>query len=183
MRIGHTPKSTAIRFCSGRAPCAKKGKTAGAQELPQPCALKSNSLAALKLSTASACSPSKHHLTVIVLFWAVALATAKVGASGRDFGNIFRDYLWAAPCLVVLKLSTASASSQNTFRPFPNYFASLGDKGAKRHPEIHTYFSRGVTTATWPESMASKLLGLAFKNLGWVLTGSHQASTYHPLEK
>ena len=137
MRIGSTRKSTAIRLCLARAPRPKKQNPRARQELAQPCALKNNSLAApfvaLKLSTASAFSPSPNHLTVIILFWAVAPATKKVGARAWDLGNIFRDYLWAAPCLVVLKLSTASASSPNAFRPWATLFLQGGD---------HSYLAR-----------------------------------------
>ena len=73
------------------APPKQRQNPRARQELAQPCALKNNSLAAplvaLKLSTASAFSPSQNYLTVIILFH----------KTGRREGLRFGEYLSRLP--------------------------------------------------------------------------------------
>ena len=53
------------------------------------------------------------------------------GASRADATLCLKEYLWASPSFLVLKLSTASASSQNVFRPWAKLFGKSSGQGGK----------------------------------------------------
>ena len=128
MWTGSTHKLTAIQFFEQavllRKRSARGRVNADAVLCLRLCLWVAPSFLVLKLSTASPFAPSTDNLNCDQNKLAAALLK-KRSARGRvnaDAVLCLGKYLWAAPSFLVLKLWTASASSQNAFRPWAKLF-------------------------------------------------------------